>query len=736
MARKEYKKQVQAAFLLTLVPLALLLVNEAWALGSAYLIAALLLLLAILMGRDSAAFLRSQYVYFSAGAIIICSTLAIGVELRSLSAVVGLLPLIIGIYLYRGVMRWLNVGLSGVAYLLGFTVQFGLGYTADFWQTSTAQLFDTLLFLLFALFLLTLLQRITNDLRRINHSLKQSSEVLKEERNRYQTLFNNAPEAYFMLSSKDGSIIDCNHGAERMLGASRDQLLGKLPFELSPLHQPNGELSKSAAREMSRQIVQLGNLTFEWVHQRLDGVALSVEVEIRRGEYLGETVYFSTWRNIARRKELEARLIKLANEDQLTGLLNRHSIQVAMERQIAFAQRHDSSLALFFIDLDRFKFVNDNYGHKLGDQLLVEVSKRLKSCVRGEDLAARLGGDEFVLVFSELDSGFELEEIANKVQAQFNQPLAVGEHHIKVSISIGIATYPQDGSDFAGLLRAADTALYRAKDLGRAQHHFFSSKLADMAAEHLRIEVGIRQGLQKGQFQLFYQKQVNLADQSIYGIEALVRWNDPERGLTAPNQFLKVASETNQLEALELWIIEHALMQAQEWAKQGLEFGRMAVNLSAQSLQRGYAVKTLRHAIDKTGCPANLIEAEISENFLLSNVEGGISQLNEIRALGIELSLDDFGTGFSSLRYLKLLPINKLKIDQSFIRDLQPRGRDRDIVSATIAMAHKMNLVVIAEGVEREDQLEVVIQEGCDVVQGYIFSKPVPAEALFAEVKV
>lgn len=570
-------------------------------------------------------------------------------------------------------------------------------------------------------------------LKRSSDNLSRSNIQLTDERNRYQVLFDNAPEAYFILSSKDGSIIKCNRGAERMLGATQEALIGKLPFELSPAMQPTGESSKQAAKEMTRRIIAAGEYTFEWVHQSVDGNALWVEVEIRRGVYDGETVYFSTWRSIARRKELESELVKLANEDPLTGLLNRYSLQQSVERQLASAKRHESMLTLFFIDLDRFKYINDSYGHKLGDQLLVEVADRLRASVRSEDLVARLSGDEFVLVFSDKMTVFEMEQLAKKVSAQFDRPIQAGPHSIGMSVSLGIASYPQDANNFDSLLRAADTALYQAKALGRGQHHFFSEKLADMASEHLRVEQGLRRALDLQEFELVYQKQISVVDETIAGIEALLRWNDPQHGLVFPQEFLQVAADTNQLEPLEYWIIESALFQAKQWYDQGHHFGRLAVNLSAQSLQRGYAADAFKQAIKRTGCPTFLIEAEISENFLMDNSEVGLEQLTKIRALGIELALDDFGTGFSSLRHLKLLPINTLKIDKSFIEDMRSSGPGLDIVSATIAMAHKLALKVVAEGVEQPYQFDLLKREHCDVIQGFLFSKPVSAHQVFNE---
>lgn len=584
-----------------------------------------------------------------------------------------------------------------------------------------------------SMILVLYISRVTADLHRSNTQLALATRDAAQERERYQTLFDNAPEAYFILSAKDGGIVECNHGAERMLRGTREQLLAKLPFELSPERQPSGESSKTGAREITRKIVAQGALTFEWVHLRFDGEPFWVEVEIRAGKYLGHSVYFSTWRDIGERKRLEADLVKLANEDQLTGLMNRHSVIQAFERLQSHAMRQSTGVTLFYIDLDKFKYVNDSYGHQTGDALLQMVATRFRAFIRQEDLAARLGGDEFVLVFEGNLSVQQIEHKANQLADLFASPVELLGHNVNVGLSIGIACFPNDGCDFDGLLRAADNALYKAKELGRRQHQFFSDEMADKAAEHLRIEAAISRALSQGEFSLVYQPQINLNTQTVYGVEALLRWNDPELGLVYPAAFLQVAEDSNQIEELESWILLEAFTQAKAWYDAGVNFGRMAVNLSPRSLHRPYAFRLISEALEKTQCPTFLLEAEISENFLLTNEIEGIAELMRIRRLGIELALDDFGTGFSSLRYLQKMPIDKLKIDKSFIDEIDHNQSDHDIVSATIAMAHKLNLIVIAEGVESAAQLDVLCEERCDVVQGYIYYKPQPPEMLFTQ---
>lgn len=719
------------AIALSSVPLIFLVLIENWPLVFAFLCGMGLFVLSAVTSRNADHFVRSQYIYFAGGVVILLPAFALAIPAQSMAAGGAILPALVGFYIYRGLIRWLNITLSVICFILPFVSQDWNNAQQALAFVDRELAFEWVLLAVFGLFLALLFMRMNADLRRSNTALEAARTYAAQERERYQTLFNNAPEAYFILSAKDGAIVECNQGAERMLRGGKEKLIGKLPFELSPPYQASGEASREAAKAITRQIVSTGELTFEWVHQRLDGESFWVEVEIRRGEYQGQTVYFSTWREIEKRKRLEAELIKLANEDQLTGLLNRYSLSQAFERLLSHARRNTTPITLFFIDLDKFKYVNDSYGHKTGDLLLKRVAEILESSIRREDLAARLGGDEFVLVFEGQQSVYEIDELASKLAQKFDNPITIDGHRLKVGVSIGIASYPRDGMDFDSLLRAADNALYKAKDLGRGQHQFFSTEMADMAAEHLRIEEGINRALKQDEFRLVYQRQVSLQDGTTYGVEALVRWQDPTRGLVFPDEFLSVADDSNQLEKLERWIIHQAFAQAKEWYDSGIKFGRLAVNLSARSLQRGYASSLIHDALEKSGCPGFLLEAEISENFLLENEERGIGELEKIRKMGLELSLDDFGTGFASLRYLKEMPIDKLKIDKVFIDDIVTQKSDLDILSATIAMAHKLNLIVIAEGVEQQSQLELLKQEHCDVIQGYLFSRPVPADELF-----
>jgi len=639
------------------------------------------------------------------------------IEIDSAASVICSLPLLLGLYLFTGLMRWLNVTASLVLLALSMWTQFGLGYRPSAVSIDYYPYFSIAIFIGFIVFLIAIMGRVKKRFGAVNGRLSQ-------EKERYRTLFDNAPEAYLILQARDGALLECNKGLERMLGGTRDQLLGKFPYELSPEFQPDGTSSLDGNAKIARTVIKQGEMKFEWVHQRLNGEAFWVEVEIRSGFYMDQIVFFSTWREIGVRKRLEQKLLELANNDQLTGLPNRRLLRESFNWAISRADRGGKRISLMFIDVDNFKYINDVYGHDAGDQLLLSVAKRLQSAVRQEDICARLGGDEFVLVLEHLDNETAAEHVAQKLMHVFAQPFKLEQQSVQASLSIGIAVYPNDGDSFDELMRCADTAMYRSKADGRAQYCFYSAEMATKAADRLRIESGLRTALDNEELRLVYQPLVNLADGHIIGVEVLVRWQHPTDGMIPPISFLPVAEDSVLIEEIEAWIFYEACKQAQTWYKAGLNFGTMAINASARGLQRGYVVNLLEQSLKETGCHPHLIEIEVSENFVMSKSAEGLGHLQGIRKLGVSLSLDDFGTGYSSLSYVTKMPISKLKIDKSLVANILSDSNNREIVSATIAMAKRLKLVTVAEGIESREQAKFLRVEGCDIGQGYLFSYP------------
>jgi diguanylate cyclase (GGDEF)-like protein len=430
---------------------------------------------------------------------------------------------------------------------------------------------------------------------------------------------------------------------------------------------------------------------------------------------------------VAERQRAEIRLDHLAHHDPLTGLPNRLLFAEHLHRSIGNAERHVRQIALLFIDLDRFKEVNDTMGHTVGDELLIEVGKRLSSHLRAGDLLARLGGDEFVCVMENLTHPNEASSVAEKLIERISMPIILRDHAIQISGSIGISLYPGDGVDTDNLLRAADTAMYQAKKIGRNTYHFYTPEMTQHARERVEMERHLRQAIVNNELEVYYQVKVAELDAPLpCGAEALVRWSNPELGAIPPGRFIPVAEETGFIVELGAWVLRTACQQAVHWQKQGITIPKISVNLSVRQLERADILQTVQSALEDSGWPAHALELEITESVIM-NADNAISALERLSALGVQLSVDDFGTGYSSLAYLKLLPIDTLKIDRSFVMGIGDSRGDESIIRAVIGMAKSMHLTTIAEGVETPRQLEFLQREGCEQVQGYLFGKPLPA---------
>ena len=397
---------------------------------------------------------------------------------------------------------------------------------------------------------------------------------------------------------------------------------------------------------------------------------------------------------------------------------------------IEHATRSGVSLALLFLDLDRFKNINDVYGHPFGDELLRQVASRLRDCVRLDDTVARLGGDEFVVLLEEVKAPHSAVLVAEKIQLALNQPFAIEQREQFVTASIGISMFPRDGSDAAELIRNADAAMYQVKDRGRFGFAFYTPELTLKATERVRLENDLHKALDLNQFVLHYQPQVELSTGRLTGVETLVRWIHPENGLLYPSAFIPIAEESGLMPRIGRWILETACRQAAAWHDSGLAFGRIGVNIAASQLRRGDLVALTRDTLAATGLPADMLELEVTEGFIMHQAAEAIPRLTALRALGVAIAIDDFGTGYSSLSYLKRLPVTRLKIDQSFVRDIPGDRDDAAITRAIIALAKSLALDVIAEGVETPDQAAFLIDEGCQLGQGFHFSEAVSADAL------
>ncbi|OGA25661.1 MAG: hypothetical protein A3I02_09620 [Betaproteobacteria bacterium RIFCSPLOWO2_02_FULL_67_26] len=470
----------------------------------------------------------------------------------------------------------------------------------------------------------------------------------------------------------------------------------------------------------------------DFVYQRHDanGMLRTISASGRPifDEQDGFKGYRGTGKDITEQKRAEERIRHMAHHDALTGLPNRALLHDRIGQAIAQAQRNPRVLALLFIDLDRFKTVNDSLGHQVGDRLLQAVAERLVACTRGSDTIARIGGDEFVVVLGDLNQPEDARHVGQKVLDALSAPVMIDSHELRVTPSVGICAYPHDGGDVETLMRNADTAMYHAKQMGRNNFQFFTQAMNDAAQQRLLMENDLRHALERGEFTLHYQPLLDLESDVIVGFEALIRWPHPQRGMIPPIQFIPVAEETGLIVPIGEWVLRRACSQGRAWHDAGHSQLQVSVNCSAQQFQREDFVATVRRILGETGLPPGRLDLEITESVIVQHSEEVMARFEALDEMDVRISIDDFGTGYSSLSYLKRFAIHQLKIDQSFVRDISSDPDDAAIVSAIIAIAHSLGLDVVAEGVETPEQLAFLKALGCARAQGYYFSKPLPAE--------
>lgn len=435
--------------------------------------------------------------------------------------------------------------------------------------------------------------------------------------------------------------------------------------------------------------------------------------------------------DITERKQSEERMRHIAQHDALTGLPNRMALLMRLAQLLPEARRHGWKIAMMFLDLDRFKIINDTLGHQIGDELLREVACRLSAVVRETDFVARLGGDEFVIILPGISSAADAAVVAGKAIAALSSAIEANGHELHTSPSIGISLFPDDGPDGDSILKNADTAMYHAKAAGRNNFQFFASEMNLITSERLNIEHKLRHAIARNELALCFQPQFLAGSREPTGVEALLRWHHPTEGLISPARFIPVAEETGIIVEIGEWVLASACHEMKHWIDAGLKPMRIAVNVSARQLRRRDFCETVANALTLSGLPAELLELEITESSVMENPQEAILILERLGRMGVTLAIDDFGTGYSSLAYLKLFPIDHLKIDRSFVADIETDLNDRAIAFGTIALAHSLGLKVIAEGVETEDQLELLRANGCDEVQGYLLSKPLYSAAAF-----
>jgi len=585
----------------------------------------------------------------------------------------------------------------------------------------------------------------TMDLADANRQLTQeigrrqdSEKLLKALSALHQAVLNNAGYA-IVASDNDGVIKVFNPAAERILGYSAEELIDQARPSLFHCadHDPDPDGSHFRALVAPLASLPPGTAhTLETAYWTRDGRAVPVLLTLSTmvdedGEQLG---YIGISHDISSQKAAETRITHLAHYDPLTELPNRLFLREELGRAIAAARRASQQLGIMFVDLDRFKNINDSLGHFVGDALLQATANRLRHCLREADLVARMGGDEFVIILNPLEHGDQAVEVALRVQGEISAPVTIGEHQLTVTPSIGIALYPEDGEDSDSLIQNADTAMYSAKEQGRNSYRFFTRYMNERVSTRLAVESSIRRALQGNLFSLVFQPQYDVASGALIGAEALIRMGEAAGGIS-PAQFIPVAEESGLIMPIGEWVLRETLRIVQGWQEAGLAVVPIAVNASARQFEQPDFADQVEAALREFSIPASLIEIELTESALMRSVGRTQEALQAIKSRGLRIAIDDFGTGFSSLAYLRRFPIDRLKIDRSFVHDLATDGDGHALVRAIIGLAHDLKLEVIAEGVETDAQADLLRRWGCDAFQGYRFGRPMTPEALAEQLK-
>lgn len=573
------------------------------------------------------------------------------------------------------------------------------------------------------------------------HSLAKAVHVMIERASTADTLFEQKERAQITLDSigdgvistdVDGRVTFLNAVAQRLTGWSATEAAGRTLDEVF-------RIVDGTARVIAQQPMALAirrnaptSLVPNCVLLRRDGQEFPIEdsaapIHDRKGEVTGAVMVF---RDVTDARQLALRIAHQARHDDLTNLPNRALMNEQLVKAAALAHRNDHMMAVLFLDIDRFKYINDSLGHDIGDRLLQSVAGRLLSCVRDSDTVSRHGGDEFSILLARVAQAQDAAVFADKILRQLSEPHRIDEHELHVTVSIGIATSPADGLDARSLLKSADLAMYHAKNQGRNNYQFFRSEMNTRLMARRSMERELSRAIENDEFTLFFQPTIQLATRAVTGVEALLRWRHPEHGLLLPEQFLPLAEDSGQIVPIGRWALRDACRQAKSWQDACLPPMRIAVNVSARELRGKDFASGVEAILRTAGLEPNCLMIELTETMLMRDVHSTARVLHDLKALGIQIALDDFGTGFSSLSHLQKFPIDALKIDQSFLWNLTADSDDASIVGAVIGMADGLRMRVIAEGVENRAQLAVLEDQCCPEAQGYLFSRPLPAPEL------
>lgn len=547
----------------------------------------------------------------------------------------------------------------------------------------------------------------------------------------FQKAFDGSEEG-FMITDANNRILSVNRAFTQLLGYTRDEVYGKLPSLLA-----SGQHNAAFYEAMWQSILVFGNWRGEIWNRRKNGEVFPEWLTISAvHDPAGQTThYIGIFSDISKLKIAEAQIHFLSSHDVLTGLPNLVLFKDRLDTAVAFAARQGSKVALLNLDLDNFKLLNDSLGHAAGDALLRGVSERLRECVRDTDSISRQGGDEFLIALTNVQDADAIGRVLLEILEQVAEPVVLDGRAVSLSCSIGVAVYPNDGDKFETLQKRANKAMYHAKEAGRNTFRYFTEQLNSDSLEHLRIAHDLRQAVKQDQFVLHYQPQFELASGRLIGAEALIRWQHPSEGLLQPGRFIGIAEQTGLIVEMGEWVLHQACLQAMAWQRAGLPAMTMAVNMSAVQFLHGDVEQSVRAALAQSGLDPQHLELELTESVLLHDMDRMLALINNLKQLGLKLAIDDFGTGYSSLSYLKKFKVDRLKIDQSFVRDIERDVDDTAIVRAIVQMARALNLSTLAEGVETDAQRRFLSEQGCDEVQGFFYSKPLPPDEFEAYVR-
>lgn len=544
----------------------------------------------------------------------------------------------------------------------------------------------------------------------------------------YQAIFSSVNDGIIIYDVETLSVIEANQKACDIFGLAKDQLLhtklqnfgtGEIPY------------TQTEALTLFQKAIQGETPLFDWKLKNHHGNYLNLEVSLKHIMLGGKWCMLTVIRDISEREYAKEKIYRLANFDILTKLPNRTLFNDRLQIALAHAKRNGEQLAVLFLDLDRFKTINDSLGHQAGDNVLQEVAERLQLCIRDEDTACRMSADEFIIILTDIEKSSNITKIIARLTATLSMPFIVDDHELRITASIGISLYPHNGHTPEVLVKHAELAMYHGKENGRNNYQFFTESLNEVATERLSLENSLRLAIERNEFVLYYQPQIDIKTNKLIGVEALIRWNHPQNGLISPAKFIPVAEDTGLIIPIGEWVLREICQQHFKWLEFGLPPIQIAVNVSAIQFQEKYFLSTLQGILRSYNMNPAYLELELTEGILMRDADTATGELHSLKELGVKLSIDDFGTGYSSLQYLSQFPIDKLKIDQTFVRAMSTHASSLAIVESIVSLAEKLHIKVIAEGVENNEELEILQKCGCTEIQGYYFSKPLPADQFF-----